>query len=114
MLRPSGTEPLIRVMVEALDEARLDAAMQRLVSRAENRRPIGVFCIAQTLAVFSKLQFYALTSGFQADYFLRGSSSPQRKAKSLTRFTMTPTRKPVCPHFSSGPTKSIHSGLLPN
>ena len=32
LLRPSGTEPLIRVMVEALDEARLDAAMQRLVS----------------------------------------------------------------------------------
>ena len=31
LLRPSGTEPLIRVMVEALDEARLDAAMQRLV-----------------------------------------------------------------------------------
>lgn len=32
LLRPSGTEPLIRVMVEALDEARLDAAMQRLVT----------------------------------------------------------------------------------
>jgi len=32
LLRPSGTEPLIRVMVEALDEARLDAAMQRLVA----------------------------------------------------------------------------------
>ena len=31
LLRPSGTEPLIRVMVEALDEVRLDAAMQRLV-----------------------------------------------------------------------------------
>ena len=32
LLRPSGTEPLIRVMVEALNEARLDAAMQRLVA----------------------------------------------------------------------------------
>ena len=32
LLRPSGTEQLIRVMVEALDEARLDAAMQRLVT----------------------------------------------------------------------------------
>jgi phosphoglucosamine mutase len=32
LLRPSGTEPLIRVMVEALDEAVLDAAMQRLVA----------------------------------------------------------------------------------
>ena len=32
LLRPSGTEPMIRVMVEALDEARLDAAMQRLVT----------------------------------------------------------------------------------
>ena len=32
LLRLSGTEPLIRVMVEALDEARLDAAMQRLVT----------------------------------------------------------------------------------
>ena len=32
LLRPSGTEPLIRVMVEALDEALLDAAMQRLVT----------------------------------------------------------------------------------
>ena len=32
LIRPSGTEPLIRVMVEALDEARLDAAMQRLVT----------------------------------------------------------------------------------
>lgn len=32
LLRPSGTEPLIRVMVEALDEARLDAAMHRLVT----------------------------------------------------------------------------------
>ncbi|MEC7207620.1 MAG: phosphoglucosamine mutase, partial [Pseudomonadota bacterium] len=32
LLRPSGTEPLIRVMVEATDEARLDAAMDRLVT----------------------------------------------------------------------------------
>ena len=32
LLRPSGTEPLIRVMVEALDEVRLDAAIQRLVT----------------------------------------------------------------------------------
>lgn len=30
LLRPSGTEPVIRVMVEALDEARLDKAMDRL------------------------------------------------------------------------------------
>ena len=30
LLRPSGTEPLVRVMVEALDEVRLDAAMDRL------------------------------------------------------------------------------------
>ena len=33
LLRPSGTEPLIRVMVEAVDEARLDAAMDRLVTK---------------------------------------------------------------------------------
>ena len=32
LLRPSGTEPLIRVMVEATDEARLDAAMDQLVT----------------------------------------------------------------------------------
>ena len=32
LLRPSGTEPLIRVMVEAVDEARLDAAMDKLVN----------------------------------------------------------------------------------
>ena len=32
LLRPSGTEPLIRVMVEAVDEARLDAAMDELVT----------------------------------------------------------------------------------
>ena len=32
LLRPSGTEPLIRVMVEAVNEARLDAAMDKLVT----------------------------------------------------------------------------------
>ena len=32
LLRPSGTEPLVRVMVEAVDEARLDAAMDKLVT----------------------------------------------------------------------------------
>ena len=32
LLRPSGTEPLIRVMVEAVDKARLDAAMAKLVT----------------------------------------------------------------------------------
>ena len=32
LLRPSGTEPLIRVMVEAVDKARLDAAMDKLVT----------------------------------------------------------------------------------
>ena len=32
LLRPSGTEPLIRVMVEAADKARLDAAMDKLVT----------------------------------------------------------------------------------
>ena len=32
LLRPSGTEPLIRVMVEATDEARLDTAMDQLVT----------------------------------------------------------------------------------
>ena len=30
LLRPSGTEPLVRVMVEALDEIRLDAALDKL------------------------------------------------------------------------------------
>lgn len=30
LLRPSGTEPVMRVMVEALDEARLDKAMSKL------------------------------------------------------------------------------------
>jgi len=33
LLRPSGTEPLIRVMVEAVDEKMLDAAMERLVAK---------------------------------------------------------------------------------
>ena len=32
LLRPSGTEPLIRVMVEAVDKVRLDAAMDKLVT----------------------------------------------------------------------------------
>ena len=32
LLRPSGTEPMIRVMVEAIDKARLDAAMDKLVT----------------------------------------------------------------------------------
>ena len=32
LLRPSGTEPLIRVMVEAVDETRLDASMEKLVT----------------------------------------------------------------------------------
>ena len=32
LLRPSGTEPLIRVMVEAVDKARLDAAVDKLVT----------------------------------------------------------------------------------
>ena len=32
LLRPSGTEPLIRVMVEAVDKARLDAAIDKLVT----------------------------------------------------------------------------------
>ena len=32
LLRPSGTEPLIRVMVEAVDKARLDAAMDKLIT----------------------------------------------------------------------------------
>ena len=32
LLRPSGTEPLIRVMVEAVDEVRLDAAMDKLIT----------------------------------------------------------------------------------
>ena len=32
LLRPSGTEPLIRVMVEAADKPLLDAAMNELVT----------------------------------------------------------------------------------
>ena len=32
LLRPSGTEPLVRVMVEAVDEALLDATMDKLVT----------------------------------------------------------------------------------
>ncbi len=33
LLRPSGTEPLIRVMVEATDEKQLDQAMDRLITK---------------------------------------------------------------------------------
>ena len=36
VLRPSGTEPVIRVMVEALDENRLDSAMGKLCSEIKN------------------------------------------------------------------------------
>jgi phosphoglucosamine mutase len=32
LLRPSGTEPLVRVMVEATDSAKLDAVMDELTS----------------------------------------------------------------------------------
>ena len=38
ILRPSGTEPLIRVMVEALDEVTLDNAMEKLVTAIESYR----------------------------------------------------------------------------
>jgi phosphoglucosamine mutase len=38
ILRPSGTEPLIRVMVEALDEPALDKAMEKLVTAIESYR----------------------------------------------------------------------------
>ena len=38
ILRPSGTEPLIRVMVEALDEPALDKAMEELVTAIESYR----------------------------------------------------------------------------
>lgn len=38
ILRPSGTEPLIRVMVEALDEAALDKVMEKLVTVIESYR----------------------------------------------------------------------------
>ena len=38
MLRPSGTEPLIRVMVEAIDEPALDKAMEKLVTAIESYR----------------------------------------------------------------------------
>ena len=36
VLRPSGTEPVVRVMVEALDEARLDAAMDKLCTAIQD------------------------------------------------------------------------------
>ena len=38
ILRPSGTEPLIRVMVEALDEPALDKVMEKLVTAIESYR----------------------------------------------------------------------------
>jgi phosphoglucosamine mutase len=38
ILRPSGTEPLIRVMVETLDEVALDNAMEKLVTAIESYR----------------------------------------------------------------------------
>ena len=38
ILRPSGTEPLIRVMVEALDEPALDKALEKLVTAIESYR----------------------------------------------------------------------------
>ena len=38
ILRPSGTEPLIRVMVEAIDESALDKAMEKLVTAIESYR----------------------------------------------------------------------------
>ena len=36
LLRPSGTEPLIRVMVEAKDKAMLDDVMAQLVSALQD------------------------------------------------------------------------------
>ena len=38
VLRPSGTEPLVRVMVEALDEPALDKAMEKLVTAIKSYR----------------------------------------------------------------------------
>lgn len=38
ILRPSGTEPLVRVMVEALDEVALDNTMEKLVTAIESYR----------------------------------------------------------------------------
>ena len=35
LVRPSGTEPLVRVMVEALDASEADAAAARLVEAVE-------------------------------------------------------------------------------
>ena len=35
LLRPSGTEPLVRVMVEATDSAKLDDVMTQLVTALE-------------------------------------------------------------------------------
>jgi phosphoglucosamine mutase len=39
LVRPSGTEPVLRVMVEAPDEAERDRALERIVSVA--RRALG-------------------------------------------------------------------------
>ena len=36
LLRPSGTEPLIRVMIEGEDEAQVDALVDSLASRVES------------------------------------------------------------------------------
>jgi len=36
LVRPSGTEALIRVMVEADDEARLDATMAEIILRLQS------------------------------------------------------------------------------
>jgi phosphoglucosamine mutase len=38
LVRPSGTEPLVRVMVEALTQATADAAAERLVAAVEAAR----------------------------------------------------------------------------
>jgi phosphoglucosamine mutase len=37
LVRPSGTEPLVRVMVEAPTEEECDAVCERLVAAIENR-----------------------------------------------------------------------------
>ena len=36
LVRPSGTEPLVRLMVEAPDEPECEAVLQRLVSAARD------------------------------------------------------------------------------
>ena len=42
LLRPSGTEPLLRVMVEGRDEDKVNALVQSLVSRVETVLQKGV------------------------------------------------------------------------